>query len=206
MDYAQIRNTKKLKRYIEELKTIKTETLQTDPKFLTVESTLYYLNNGKTIIREQLKKQNQDGSASIVLPVTKNKKILFVIEPRIGPKKTVAVGLPAGYIENNEKPLDAAIRELEEETGYVCTKYHLLAKYYQDPGISKAYNYAYLGLEAERLKEQSLDPTEAVRFLECDYDEALELIRLGYIEDLQAQFVLEKAKQYLSKRREPYEF
>lgn len=189
-----------LKSYIEELKTIKTEILQSESQFLTIEKARYYLNNGKTITREQIKKQNQDGSAALILPVTKTGKIVLVVEPRIGSKKTVAVGLPAGYIEKNENPLTSAKRELKEETGYVCSRYYLLAKYYQDPGISKAYNYAYLGLEAEKKETQSLDPGEFVRFLECDYEEALELIKLGFIEDLQAQFALEKAKQYLLTR------
>ncbi len=189
-----------LKEYIEELKTIRVEPLSSESRFLTVEPAIYHLSNGKTMKRELLKKQNKDGSAAVILPITKSGKTVLVVEPRLGSTRTVAVGLPAGYIEAREEPLKAAKRELAEETGYVCKHYELLAKYYQDPGISKAYNYAFLGLEAEKLKQQSLDPEEFVRFLECDFEEALELIELGYIEDLQAQYALEKAKQYLLKR------
>lgn len=190
-----------LKQYIEELKIIKAEPLISNPQFLTIELATYYLNNGKTMKRELLKKQNKEGSAAIVLPITKEGEALLVVEPRLGSSKTVAVSLPAGYIEEYEQPLKAAKRELEEETGYTCEDYRLLAKYYQDPGISKAYNYAYLGLNAKKNKEQSLDSDEFVRYFECHYEEALELIELGYIEDLQAQFVLEKAKQYVYKER-----
>ncbi|MCI9233743.1 MAG: NUDIX hydrolase [Bacilli bacterium] len=190
----------KLKNYIEELKTIKVEQVASPSKFLTIEPAIYHLNNGKTMKRELLKKQAKDGSAAIILPVTNENKTVLVVEPRLGSTRTVAVGLPAGYIEPGEEPLNAAKRELAEETGYVCGTYRLLSKYYQDPGISKAYNYAYLGLDAEHIKTQSLDPEEFIRFLKCDYEEALELVELGYIEDLQAQFVLEKAKQYLLKR------
>ena len=189
-----------LKSYIEELKTVKVEPLSTSPKFLTIEPAIYHLNNGKIMTRELLKKQQKDGSAAIILPVTKNGETVLVVEPRLGSTKTVAVGLPAGYIEYGEEPLRAAKRELEEETGYVCNDYQLLAKYYQDPGISRAYNYAYLGMGAEKQKQQSLEPEEFVRFLECRYEEALELVELGYIEDLQAQLALERAKQYLLKR------
>lgn len=190
-----------LKQYIEELKIVKVEPLVSNSKFLTIEPATYYLNNGKTIKRELLKKQNKDGSAVAVLPLTKEGETLLVVEPRLGSSKTVAVALPAGYIEEKEEPLKAAKRELEEETGYTCDDYRLLAKYYQDPGISKAYNYAYLGLNASKKKEQSLDSDEFIRYFECHYEEALELIELGYIEDLQAQFVLEKARQYVYKER-----
>lgn len=189
-----------LKSYIEELRTIKIEPLSTSPKFLTIEPAIYHLNNGKTMKRELLKKKDKDGSAAIILPFTKNRETVLVVEPRLGSTKTVAVGLPAGYIELGEDPELAAKRELEEETGYACSNYQLLAKYYQDPGISKAYNYAYLGLNAEKIKEQSLDPEEYVRFIECSYEEALELVELGYIEDVQAQLALERAKPYILKK------
>lgn len=189
-----------LKSYIEELRTIKIEPLSTSPKFLTIEPAIYHLNNGKTMKRELLKKKDKDGSAAIILPFTKNRETVLVVEPRLGSTKTVAVGFPAGYIELGEDPELAAKRELEEETGYACSNYQLLAKYYQDPGISKAYNYAYLGLNAEKIKEQSLDPEEYVRFIECSYEEALELVELGYIEDVQAQLALERAKPYILKK------
>lgn len=189
-----------LKQYIEELKIVGKEKLSSLPTFLTIEKNCYQLNNGKIITRELLKKQNQDGSATIILPLTKEGETILVVEPRIGSSKTVAVGLPAGYIEKEETPLKAAKRELKEETGFVCDEYLLLAKYYQDAGISKAHNYAYLGLNAIKTKEQSLDHDEFVRYFTCHYEEALELIELGYIECLQAQFVLEKAKQYVFKK------
>ena len=75
----------------------------------------------------------------------------------------------------------------------------MLAKYYQDPGISQAYNYAYLGTEAKKVGKQKLDSEEFIRYFECTYKEALELVDLGYIEDVQAQLALEKAKQYILK-------
>lgn len=191
---------KELEGYIEELKTIKLKQTNDPATFLKIEKNICYLNNGKRVIREQIKKQNKEGSAVIILPITKEGEVLLVVEPRLGCKRTVSVGLPAGYIENGEEPLLAAKRELEEETGYTSFKYQLLAKYYQDPAISAAYNYAYVAFDAEKTKDQALDPGEFIRYLTCKYEEALKLVELGYIEDLQAQFVLEKAKTFVLTR------
>ena len=183
-----------LKSYIEELKIIKMETLDTSkqkeildsPSFLSFTKHRYYLNNGKVMTRE-------------LLPITEDGNCILTVEPRLGATRTVAVGLPAGYVERREEALKAAIRELQEETGYVCRNYYLLAKYYQDPGISQAYSYAYLGTEAKKVGKQKLDSEEFIRYFECTYKEALELVDLGYIEDVQAQLALEKAKQYILK-------
>ena len=196
-----------LKSYIEELKIIKMETLDTSkqkeildsPSFLSFTKHRYYLNNGKEMTRELLHKQGGNGNAALVLPITEDGNCILTVEPRLGATRTVAVGLPAGYVERREEALKAAIRELQEETGYVCRNYYLLAKYYQDPGISQAYNYAYLGTEAKKVGKQKLDSEEFIRYFECTYKEALELVDLGYIEDVQAQLALEKAKQYILK-------
>ena len=50
-------------------------------------------------------------SASVV--VFKNEKCYFIKHPYL---KTIL--LPAGHVENDEIPLDTAIREFEEETGF----------------------------------------------------------------------------------------
>lgn len=192
-----------LKSYIEELKMIKMETIEkpldSTGSFLSFTKHRYYLNNGKTMTRELLHKNGMNGSAALVLPITEDGNCILTVEPRLGSTRTVAVGIPAGYVERKEDVLKAAIRELQEETGYVCERYYLLAKYYQDPGISQAYNYAYLGTEAKKIGEQKLDSEEFIRYFECTYKEALELVDLGYIEDVQAQLALEKAKQYILK-------
>lgn len=188
-----------LKSYIEELKITAVEPTLFPATFLTTQKNIYHLNNGKSMTRELIYKGGKEGSAVVILPLTKEKNTVLVVEPRIGSSKTVSVGLPAGYIEKGEDPFLAASRELAEETGYQCKSLRLLARYYQDPGCSKAYNYAFLGFDARKTGIQNLDPEEYVRYFECYYEEALELINLGYIEDLQAQYILEKAKQYIYK-------
>ncbi len=194
-----------LRDYIKELQTIKLEKQKekfiyqgTEPiqrkGFINVESYNCQLQNGRIIPREKIVKRGKDGSAAIILPITKEGNTLLVVQPRVFTKETVCVELPAGYLETGEDPLTAGKRELEEETGYVPEEMQLLASFYQDQGCSAAYNYSMVALECEKTKEQNLDKDEIIRYFECSFEEAIELVNNGYITDLQSQFTIEKAK------------
>lgn len=185
-----------LKDYINELKTIDVINPLDKPTFLSVQKKYYKLNNGKVIPREKLVKNGTDGSAAIILPVTVDNNTILVVQPRVNTKETVGVELPAGYIEQDESPVLAAIRELTEETGYMPKKMHFLDSYYQDQGCMSAYNYSYLAIDCKRVKKQNLDKDEFIRYFECKYEEVLELVELGYIKDINSKYTLEKSKQY----------
>ncbi|SRR5574344_636096 len=186
-----------LKKDIEELKTIEfSNSHKITGKFLSIEQVDCKLNNGKTIKRERIIKNGQDGNAVMILPITKEGNVILVIQPRVFSKMTVGVEIPAGYIEEGEEPMDAARRELQEETGYVSEEMIPLAKYYQDQGCSKAISYSYLAKGCERKFKQQLDPTEYVKFFECTTEELEELIEKGYILGAHALIAVEKAKKY----------
>ena len=180
--------------YIEELKIKKMELLDASGRFLNSERYSCELNNGKVMIREKLVKNGSDGCASIILPITAEGDTLLVVQPRIS---GVMVELPAGYVNQGECYEEAARRELFEETGFVPENMILLGKFYQDQGCSTAYNQTFLATGCRKISEQHLDKDEFIRYFECKYSEALELVDMGIIRDIQTQFTLEKSKQYL---------
>ena len=68
-----------LEEYINELRTIKLEEIDKIGKgFLDIKRYSCLLNNGKEIIRERIVKNGKDGSAAIILPITKEGNVLAV--------------------------------------------------------------------------------------------------------------------------------
>lgn len=188
-----------LENIIDSLKTIKKEKLTKEPRFIKSEVYKCSLNNGKTITREKILKNNKDGSAAIILPVTSDNNVVLTVEPRVFSKRTVGIGIPAGYIEDGEDSYTSALRELEEETGLVPDKLTKMGGFYQDMGCSSAYNETFLATGCKYLKNQNLDESEYIKYFECTYEEALELIDMNYIEGCNAVITINKAKKYIKK-------
>ena len=183
--------------YVELLKTKKKTLLEKTGNFINVEKYLIELNNGEVINREKILKGNSDGNASIVLPVTIDGNVILVVQPRVFTRIGVGIELPAGYVDECEDYEDAARRELFEETGYVPENVRLLGEFYQDQGCSGAYNKSFLAEGCRKIGSQSLDSSEFIKYFECSIDELYELVELGMINDLQSQYTIEKAKQYI---------
>ena len=186
-----------LNEYVELLMTKRKKLMETTGDFIKVNKYLVELNNGEVITREKILKGNNDGNASIVLPVTVDGNVILVVQPRVFTRSGVGIELPAGYVDVGEEYEDAAKRELFEETGYVPENIRLLGQFYQDQGCSSAYNKSFLAEGCRKIGSQSLDSSEFIKYFECSVDELYELVELGMINDLQSQYTIEKAKQYI---------
>lgn len=90
--------------------------------------------------------------------------------------------IPAGKLEKGEDPLEAAGRELQEETGYRSGKLTHLHSFYTSPGFADEIIHLYL---AEQLSagEMAPDEDEFIEVHEATLEEALVFIAEGRIAD-----------------------
>ena len=189
----------KIKEYIEELKT-NSLVKKNNRSFLSIETYDCYLNNGQKITREKLLKNSGDGSAVIIYPITTDNKVILAIEPRVFTKETIGVSLPAGYIEKDEYPYAAAKRELLEETGYMSNNIIYLGSFYQDEGVSSAYNHYFLAYDCQKVSEQKLDKDEYIKYILVTEEELQELLNAGYITGINSAYTIEKVKNFQLRR------
>lgn len=76
----------------------------------------------------------QHPGSAVTMAVNEKDNILLVRQFRL-PARQSMWELPAGKIDAGEKPLQAAKRELREETGLRAKKWKKLAEYYPSPGF-----------------------------------------------------------------------
>jgi ADP-ribose pyrophosphatase len=90
--------------------------------------------------------------------------------------------VPAGHIEKGERPMEAAIRELKEETGYGPSRIVPMLSMYACPGLltEKAYVYIATGLRKGKSRP---DPNEHLSVRVVGLKKALQMIETNEIED-----------------------
>lgn len=136
---------------------------------------LEYINGDKLIYREHVKA----GDAVEILTITEDNKVIMVQEPRT-PVGKIILDLPAGMIEPGEDPSKAAIRELEEETGYLASNIEFLREYHPSVGYSNEKIKVYLATNLKKTK-QHLDDEEDINVIEVPLEELVEMLEKNEI-------------------------
>jgi ADP-ribose pyrophosphatase len=152
-------------------------TISTEPifegKIITLQVDRVQLPNGEIATREIVKHPG----AVAVLALLGDKMI--VVEQYRKPLEKSQIEIPAGKLEKGEDPLDAARRELKEETGYRCGTIRHISSFYTSPGFADELLHLYA---AEQLVPGDAKPDED-EFIECE------------------AITLEQAQQYIREQR-----
>jgi ADP-ribose pyrophosphatase len=100
----------------------------------------------------------------VALAVTPEQEVVMVRQFRFG-SNVVSLELPGGIIDPGETAVEAAVRELTEETGYVGTAARLLGSFHPNPAIQRNQNHVVLVENARRSAELAWDPDEELETL-----------------------------------------
>ena len=106
--------------------------------FINLIKEVYSLPNNRTITREKIVKNG--GKDSVIIVATdSNGNYILTFQTRINDK--IIAEFPSGYIEDGEGVIEAAKRELKEETGYVSDNVTILDNSYYSVGIDNSICY-----------------------------------------------------------------
>jgi ADP-ribose pyrophosphatase len=130
--------------------------------------------------------------SAVVLPVLEDGRIVLIRQWRYTLQRD-HLELPAGRMHAGETPLEAARRELREETGYTARSFEPQPMFHPLMGLSphEAWPFVARGLE---LGAQELESPEQIRVEAYPPDEVRDLIRRGEITDV---FALVPLLRYL---------
>lgn len=140
------------------------------------------LPDGKESVREIVHHKG----AVCVVPLTENEEVICVRQFRYAHHEMV-LEVPAGKLEATDKdPLEAAIRELSEETGATCKDIKYLGKLYTSPAILDEVIHMYLATGLE-FGETNPDDDEFLIIEKIPLRKLVDMVMNGEIPDSKTQ-------------------
>ena len=116
-----------------------------------------------------------------VVAVTEDGRVPFVSQYRHGSGQ-ISLEIPGGAVDRKDaSPLEAAKRELLEETGYAADEWHSLGELHPNPAILDNTCYVFLARGARRVADLKLDEAEELEVSLRDLKDVPGMIRGGEI-------------------------
>lgn len=130
-------------------------------KFLQILRETYRLPNENIVEKEKVVK-NFGKNSVVIIALTKEKEFLITFQNRIQDK--IIAEFPSGYIEKEEDAIEAAKRELYEETGYSTDDLFIIDEVYTSPGIDNSVTYIVIARNCIKTDGQSIAGSELLSY------------------------------------------
>ena len=160
---------------MEQMKTLERRVLLDHSKYLKVEEHRVQLPDGRII----------DDWPWVITPdfvnvvaVTESDEFVCLRQTKYA-VEGVTLAPVGGYIEPDEDPLQAAKRELLEETGYQASEWTVLGEYPVGANRGFATGYLFLGRGATRVAEPNADDLEELEIVLLTREEVAEALAAG---------------------------
>ena len=147
--------------------------------WISLQKITYQGHDGKVRTWESASRINSQG-AVMMIPVTRPGDKLIIIRQFRPPPGRLVYEFPAGLINPGEDPVEAAVRELKEETGYNGTVDYCSPQVFTSPGLSSEFVHLVkmtVDLENQPNLETHFDESEYIETFLVGQDELADFIR-----------------------------
>ena len=117
----------------------------------------------------------EKNDVALVVALDEDNRVILKSEYRY-PIDSMLIEIPGGVIEEDGDPLEAAKRELLEETGYNSDQWEYLGVFYDHPTRDINNLHLFLAKNVSKVSEQSLDEAEDISFSFTPIAKAVQMV------------------------------
>ena len=152
----------------------------------------------RTTLKKNIVREIAEHSPAVAVVVLNPKNQICLVSQYRHAINAKTLEIPAGLVDEGESPLEAAKRELFEETGIKAINIEKVLSFYTSPGFSTELIHLYYVSDYKATISQNKDDAENISVFWHSIHDVLEKIKMGSIKD--AKTIL-ACYWYVQKRR-----